>query len=120
MSGVTPLKRALTDLSRIPKVQGVFVVSKEGFTIDSITTSGAFDEEALAAMVTASVGSIESMGKELDLGKSEMITVEFSGHIALIAELEENIVVLLAERGAVLGRLRYELRKQLPRIRAAL
>ncbi len=120
MSGVTPLKRALTDLSRVPKVLGVFVVSKEGFTIDSITTSGTFDEEALAAMVVASLGSIDAMGKELDLGKVEITTVEFTGSIALIAELEESVVVLLAEKGAVLGRIRYELKKQLPRIRAAL
>lgn len=120
MSGVTPLKRALTDLSKLPKVLGVFVVSKEGFIIDSITTTGTFDEEALAAMVIASLGSIESMGKELDLGKVEMTTVEFAGSIALMAELEDSVVVLLAEKGAILGRIRYELRKQLPRIRAAL
>ncbi len=120
MSGVTPLKRALTDLSRVPGVQGVFVVSKEGFTIDSVTASGAFDEEALAAMVVATLGSVESFGKELELGKIEIITVEFSGSVTLVSDLGENIVVLVAEKGAVIGRLRYELKKQLPRIRAAL
>ncbi len=120
MAGVTPLKRVLTDLSRIQGVQGVFVISKEGFTIDSVTATGAFDEEALAAMVTAAIGSIESLGRELELGKPEIITVEFSGSITLISDIGENVVTLVAERGAVLGRLRYELKKQLPRIRASL
>ncbi len=120
MAGVTPLKRVLTDLSRIPYVQGVFVISKEGFTIDSVTATGAFDEEALAAMLTAAMGSIEAFGKELELGKPEIVTLEFSGSITLISDLGEHVVALIAERGAVLGRLRYELKKQLPRIRASL
>ncbi len=120
MASVTPLKRVLTDLSRIPHVQGVFVVSKEGFIVESITASGAFDEEALAAMITTAMGSIETLGKELELGKPEIATLEFSGSITLITDLGEHVVALVAERGAVLGRLRYELKKQLPRIRASL
>ncbi len=120
MAGVTPLKRALTDLSRVPNVQGVFIVSKEGFTVDSVTAAGAFDEEALAAMVTAAIGSVESLGKELELGRPEIITIEFSGSITLISDLGEHVIVLVADKGAVLGRLRYELKKQLPRIKAAL
>lgn len=120
MAGVTPLKRALTDLSRVQGVQGVFVVSKEGFTIESVTASGAFDEEALAAMVTAAMGSVEALGKELELGKPEMLTLEFSGSLTLVSDIGEHVVVLVAEKGAVLGRLRYELKKQLPRIRSAL
>ncbi len=120
MAGVTPLKRVLTDVSRIPHVQGVFVISKEGFMIESIMASGSFDEEALAAMLTAAMGSIETLGKELELGKPEIATLEFTGSIALVSDIGENIVALIAERGAVLGRLRYELKKQLPRIKAAL
>ena len=120
MAGVTPLKRVLTDLSRVPNVRGVFVISKEAFVIDSVTATGAFDEEALAAMLTATMGSIESFGKELELGKPEIVTVEFSGSITLVADIGEHVVALLADRGAVLGRLRYELKKQLPRIRASL
>ncbi len=120
MASVTPLKRALTDLSRVQGVQGVFVVSKEGFTIESVTASGAFDEEALAAMVTAAIGSVEALGKELELGKPELVTLEFSGALALVDDLGEHAVVVIAEKGAVIGRLRYELKKQIPRIRSAL
>ncbi len=120
MAGVTPLKRALTDLSRVPNVQGVFIVSKEGFVIESVLTGGSFDTDALAAMITATMGSIESLGKELELGRPEIVTIEFTGSITLVSDLGENIIVLVADRGAVLGRLRYELRKQLPRIKASL
>ncbi len=120
MAGITPIKKVLTELSRLPKVIGVFVISKEGFVIESITSREAFDEEALAAMSTAAIGSIEALGKELDLGKTEMITLEYSGSLILASDLGENLVMLVAEKGAVLGRLRYELKKNIPRITAAL
>ncbi|NPA99571.1 MAG: roadblock/LC7 domain-containing protein [Crenarchaeota archaeon] len=120
MSGITPIKKVLTELSKLPKVIGVFVVSKEGFVIESITSREAFDEEALAAMATAALGSIEALGRELDLGKPEIATLEYSGAIVLAYDLGENLVILVAEKGAVLGRLRYELKKNIPRITAAL
>ncbi len=120
MSGITPLKKVLTELSRLPKVIGIFIISKEGFVIDSISSREAFDEEALAAMATAALGSIEALGKELDLGKPEIITLEYTGTIVLSYDLGENLVILVAEKGAVIGRLRYELKKNIPRISAAL
>lgn len=120
MAGVSPLKRVLSDISRIPNVQGVFVISKEGFVVESAVSGGEFDEEALAAMLTAAMGSIEAFGRELELGKPEIITIEFTGYIALISDLGEHVVALLAVKGAILGRLRYELKKQIPRIKASL
>ncbi len=120
MAGLNPLKKVLTELSRLPKVIGVFIISKEGFVIDSISTREALDEEALAAMATAAAGSIESFGRELDLGKTELVTLEYTGAVVLLHDLGENLVVLAAEKGAIIGRLRYELKKSIPRITASL
>lgn len=113
-----PLQRVLGDITRLPGVAAVFIVSKEGFVVDKASTGTLnIDDDAFAAMTTAVIGSIEQLGGELEIGRPEIVTLEFPGHYLLIHDLGDNIVALLADRGqAVLGRLRYELKKQAPRI----
>ena len=114
----SPVQRILADMTRSPGVIAIFIVSKEGFVIEKATTGTLnIDEDALAAMVTAVYGSTTQLGQELEIGKPEIATLEYPGHYLLVSDLGENLLVLLADRGkAVLGRLRYELKKQAPRI----
>ncbi len=114
----SPVQRILSDITRIPGVVAVFIVSKEGFVIDKAATGTLnLDEDAFAAMVTAVLGSIEQLGGELQIGRPEITTLEFPGHYLLIHNIGDNIVALQADRSqAVLGRLRYEMKKQAPRI----
>lgn len=118
----SPLQRILGEMTRIPGVVAVFIVSKEGFVVDKAATGTLnIDEDAFAAMVTAVLGSIEQLGGELEIGRPETTTLEFPGHYLLIQDIGDNIVAMLADRSqAVLGRLRYELKKQAPRITNAL
>ncbi len=114
----TPIQRILADMTRTPGVLAIFIVSKEGFIIDKATAGTLnVDEDAIAAMLTAVYGSTTQLGQELELGKPETTTLEYPGHFLLIHDMGENLLVLLADRAkAILGRLRYELKKQAPRI----
>ncbi len=113
----SPVQRILGDMARIPGVSAVFVISKEGFIIEKATTGITIDEDAVAAMLTAVYGSTTQLGEELELGKPEVATLEYPGYYILLQDMGENLLVVLADRGrAVLGRLRYELKKQAPRI----
>ncbi|MEB3787158.1 MAG: roadblock/LC7 domain-containing protein [Desulfurococcales archaeon] len=118
----SPVQRILSDMVRIPGVTAIFVVSKEGFIIEKASTGTLnIDDDALAAMLIAAYGSTTQLGEELELGKPETTTLEFPGHYLLVQDLGENVLVVLADRAkAVLGRLRYELKKQAPRIAGAL
>ncbi len=118
----SPVQRILGDMTRIPGVLAVFVVSKEGFIIEKATAGTLnIDEDAVAAMITAVYGSTTQLGQELELGKPETTTLEYPGHYLLLHDMGENILTVLADRGkAVLGRLRYELKKQAPRIASVL
>ncbi len=118
----TPIQRILGDMVRIPGVTAIFVVSKEGFIIEK-STAGTLniDEDAVAAMITAVYGSTTQLGEELELGKPETTTLEYPGHYLLIHDMGENLLAVLADRSrAILGRLRYELKKQAPRIAGVL
>ena len=114
----SPVQRVLSDMTRTPGVVAIFVVSKEGFVIEKASTGTLnLDEDALAAMITAAIGSINQLGEELEIGRPEIVTLEFQGHYLLIYDMGDNLLTLLADRSqAVLGRLRYEMKKQAPRI----
>ena len=98
----SPVQRILGDMARSPGVLAIFIVS---------------NEDAVAAMLTAVYGATTQLGQELELGKPETTTLEYPGHYLLVHDMGENLLVVMADRGkAVLGRLRYELKKQAPRI----
>jgi len=118
----TPVQRILADMTRIPGVTAIFIISKEGFVIEKASAGTlTIDEDALAAMITAVYGSTAQLGQELEIGKPEIATLEYPGHYLLIHDMGDNLLTVLADRGkAVLGRLRYELKKQAPRIASVL
>ena len=116
----SPLKVVLTDLSRVEGVSGVALVSKDGFVIDYVMPTGGIDLDALAAMVTTLYGAATRLGEELKLGDIEDFMIEYRNNYVLLDDVGEALVVLLAERRAILGRLRYELKRQRDRIKAAL
>ncbi len=114
----SPVQKVLSEMVRIPGVTAIFIVSKEGFLVEKSTTGTLnIDEDAVAAMITATYGATTQLGEELELGKPEMTTLEFPGHYLLFHDMGENLLAVLADRSrAVLGRLRYEIKKQAPRI----
>ncbi len=116
------LQRILGDIVRVPGITAVFVVSKEGFVVERASTGTLnIDPDALAAMVTAVHGAVTQLGGELELGKPETLTLEYTGHYVLIHDLGEHLLAVLADKSqAVLGRVRYEVRKHAPRIASAL
>ena len=108
---------------RVPGVTATFIVSKEGFIVEKAIGGGVnIDEDAVAAMITTVYGSTTQLGEELNLGEPEMITLEFPGYYVLLNDLGgEHMIIVLAEKAkAVLGRLRYEIKKQSPRIRQSI
>ncbi len=115
----TPLRSVLMDFTRIEGVQGVAIVSKDGFIVDSVI-SGGFDPEALAAMVTTLAGTATRISEELRFGDLDILIGEYRNNYLLLEDLGEAYLVVIADKRAILGRVRYEVRKQRDRVRAAL
>jgi len=116
----TPIRSVLTDFTRIEGVQGVALVSKDGFIIDSIIPGGGIDPDALAAMVTTLLGAASRLSEELKFGDLDIIMAEYRNNYVLLQDLGPAFFVVIADRRAILGRLRYEMRRQRDRIRAVL
>lgn len=116
----SPLKRILTDFSRIEGVRGAIVVSMDGFPIEAVVPGGGIDLEALAAMVITIFGAAKRIGDEFNLGENELLMSEYAGGTLLIQKLRDALFVVVADKTAILGRIRYEMKRQRPRIEAAL
>ncbi len=116
----SPLKVVLSDFSKIEGVRAVGVVSKDGFIIDAVVPAGGIDTEALAAMLISIYGASERIGEEFRMGDIDIISIEYRNNILLITDLGEALFSVVADKTAVLGRLRFEIKRQRERIKMAL
>jgi len=116
----SPLKSVLADFNRIEGVRGSLIISKDGFPIEVMLAGISMDPEALAAMVVTLYGSAERLGSELKLGDVDITIIEYANNYVLVEDLGEALFTVLADRRALLGRVRFEMKRQRDRIRAAL
>ncbi len=114
------LKRILQDFLRNPGVIMAGVIGKDGFVIE-YATNGEVDVEAVAAMASSAMGTAESVGKEVGRGDADTLIMEYKGGNILISPVSENeIITVVSDSSANLGRIRYEIKKQREKIRNAL
>jgi uncharacterized protein len=114
------LNRILSDLVKIEGVSAAAVVGRDGFIIEHVSNIK-IDVDALGAMASTSVGTSEAMGIELGKGKFEQVLVELEKGPVLLSLISDNeILAVVAETGANIGRIRYEVKKNKERIAAAL
>ena len=114
------LRTVLTDFTRIEGVTGVALVSKDGFIIESIIPGGGIDPDALAAMVTTLIGAAQRIAEELKFGDLDIVMAEYRNNYLLLEDVGPAYFVVIADRRAVLGRIRFEMKRQRDRIRAAI
>lgn len=115
------LKDILADLCRVDGVQAAVVVSQDGFVIEGVTNSGSLDYDALGAVVSASLGASRTMGTELHLGSLTQILAEYSdGILSLCALGDSAILAVLTSASANVGSVRFQTRKRVAELEAAL
>ena len=120
MSTITPLKKVLNDMVRVEGIKSVMVISKDGFVIDYVVSTGEIDVESIAAMLVTIYGAVKRFGEEFNLGDAELTTVEYDEGKVLLSDIGDAIVVIITEKDALLGRVRYEIKRQKERLQAAL
>ncbi len=114
------LKRILQDFLREEGVVMAGVVGKDGFAIEYVS-NGDVDIEAVAAMTAATIGTAERAGKEVGRGETNQVIMEYKGGNILIAPLsDEEVVVVVTDGTANLGKIRYEIKKNREKIKSAL
>ncbi len=114
------LKQILSEFLRLEGVSAVVVVGRDGFVIES-AISGKIDIEALGAMASTGVGTSEAMGTELGKGQLTQLLVETEKGPILLSPLSaDELIAIVADNSGIIGRIRYDLKKNRERIIAAL
>jgi len=114
------LKQILGEFLKTEGVSAAVVVGRDGFVIES-AASGKMDIDALGAMASTGLGTSEAMGKELGKGELRQMLVELDQGPILISPLSpDELIAIVANNEANIGRIRYELKKNKDRLVAAL
>ncbi|MBD3277045.1 MAG: dynein regulation protein LC7 [Candidatus Aegiribacteria sp.] len=110
----------LKDLTGVSGISAAVCVGRDGFVIESSTKSDV-DAEILGAVVSAGMGSSESIGKELKVGDMAQAMLEYDSGIILMAGIgPDAILSVLAAKDSSLGNIRLQLKKSVPRLSATL
>jgi len=118
--GKRMLKPLLEEFLKIEGVSAAVVIGRDGFVIES-AVSGKVDIEALGAMASTGLGTSEAMGNTLGKGELSQMLVELEkGPIILSPLSADELIALVADTTANIGRIRYELKKNKERLIAAL
>jgi len=105
------LRNLLRDLTGIHGVNAAIAVSRDGFILDAIANSGV-DVEAIGAIVSTGVSSIESIGRELQIGAGTQSLLEFEGGIVMVGMVGDMAMLAVrANDRTNLGHLRIQVKK---------
>ena len=114
------LKPLLEEFLKLEGVSAAVVMGRDGFVIES-AVSGKVDIEALGAMASTGLGTSEAMGITLGKGELSQMLVELEkGPIILSPLSADELIAIVADTTANIGRIRYELKKNKERLIAAL
>ena len=117
------LNAYLEQVTSIAGVTAAAVVSEEGVVIDGITT-GAVDLNSLGGLIGSTLGASRALGELLGEGEVRQATIEYRDGPLLVVPVDPGdagptVVITLDEIGP-LGRVRFQLKRLLPQIRAAM
>jgi predicted regulator of Ras-like GTPase activity (Roadblock/LC7/MglB family) len=118
---MSQLRDLLTDFVRVEGVNAAVVISRDGFVIEGETNGCDLDHEAVGAVVSIGIGSSAVMANELHVGEIAQTMFECAKGIVVVTFLGANaLLALISDASANIGNLRYQLKKRVPAIEAAL
>ena len=116
------LKACLDEVTAIAGVTAAAVVSEEGVVVDG-STLGTVDLDALGGLIGSTLGASRALGELLGDGDVRQATIEYRDGPLVVVPLDANhagyAIVIVLDSIAPLGRVRFQLKRLLPEIEAA-
>lgn len=119
MDRLAQIERVLREVqSRIPDLEGLAVVTKDGLPIASALYSST-DEDRISAMTAASLSLSERVVMELDRGKMEQVIISGSNGMVIIRDSGEHAVLVgIARLDAKLGLVLLDMKRAAKKLEA--
>jgi predicted regulator of Ras-like GTPase activity (Roadblock/LC7/MglB family) len=108
---MTTIRDVVEAFSRRTGIDAVVVVGRDGLPIDARTTKS-MDAESIAALLPSVVNGVSQFGDAAGRGSFGAGILEFGSGLAVIAVLHQDaLLVVLAQPGASVGDLLFDLRR---------
>ena len=105
------IRRILRTFMAIPGVRASAVVGRDGLVIESSGGDG-MHIEALGALASTGIGSMELVGREFGQGELDIVISEFAGGTIIMCSLSpREILALVTTPQCPIGRIRYEVKR---------
>jgi predicted regulator of Ras-like GTPase activity (Roadblock/LC7/MglB family) len=101
----------LEDLLKVPGVDAVVVVGRDGFVIESVGSSARLNVDALGASLAHAINGIEEMGSELHIDVFSDLFIEYGRAVLICRPTGDAITVLVTPDASKLGIIRHKAKK---------
>jgi predicted regulator of Ras-like GTPase activity (Roadblock/LC7/MglB family) len=98
----------LEDLLKVPGIDAVVIVGRDGFVIESSGATTRLNLDSLGAALAHAVNSIEEMGGELHIDTMQDMFIEYGRAVILCRPVADAIATLVAPDASKLGIIRHK------------
>lgn len=100
----------MADMLKVPGIQAVVVIGRDGFVIETSGGSTAVDIDALGASLAAAVNAVEEMGSELSVSVFQDLFIEYGRAVIICRPLGDAVVALVTPDASKLGIIRHKVK----------
>ncbi len=119
--GVDMVQEVLSELQTTAGVRASALIAEDGFIVESVRSEKAPDVDFLGGAASTTLASARALSQELQRGDVEEVMVEYPEGPLLLVPLERSyLLVVLMDSMQSLGRVRFQLKKSIPRLKEAL
>jgi uncharacterized protein len=114
------LKEVLDKIATVEGVEMALVAGRDGFIIEYSGGEGSV-AEGVGAIASSSLGASEVIGAELGRGGLGAAMLEYEkGTVMMNRVGEDAVLMVVLAQNATIGKVRYDIRKTIPELSAAL
>lgn len=115
------IQEVIGELQATKGVVASALVAEDGFVVESLRAEQAPDIDFLGSAASTALASAQALSQELERGEVEEVMVEYPEGPVLLVPLEGGyLLVVLIDSMQSLGRVRFQLKKSIPRLQEAL
>ncbi len=111
------LRSVLKEIIGIKGLTSVAVVGEDGFVIESVAAQGqTIDPTFLGGVTSSSLAAGQALAEFFGKGEVSQVMIEFNEGPVLLTSIQGGSLVATLDSSQDLGRVRFQLKKYLPRV----
>jgi hypothetical protein len=107
------MKDVLREIVNVDGVRTAVVVGRDGFIIEGVSNDKTVDTEAVGAVISTGLATLEKMAKDLAVGGMNQGMLEYEKGVLVVGALGEfALLCVVCQTNANLGMVRMQIKKR--------